>query len=78
MFQFFPSHGVISEVYTGGMDYYKRYVEMNNIVATLQQDQYVAEGTIDSWYLNFHAWLNRTYSDQLIQGPACSTVATGT
>lgn len=54
MFQFFPSHGVISEVYTGGMDYYKRYVEMNNIVATLEQDQYVAEGTIDSWYLNFH------------------------
>ena len=61
MFQFFPSHGVISEVYTGGLDYYERYVEMTNIVTILEQDQYVADGTIDSWYSNFHVRLKRTY-----------------
>ena len=46
---------------------------MNNIVATLEQDQYVAEGTINSWYINFHVWLNRTYSDQLIDSLTCSS-----
>ena len=46
---------------------------MNNIVATLEQDQYVAEGTINSWYINFHVWLNRTYSDQLVDSLTCSS-----
>ena len=73
IFQFFPSHGVISEVYTGGLDYYGGYVEMNNIVTLLEQDQYVADGTIDSWYNNFHVWLSRTYGDQLINGSTCSS-----
>ena len=73
VFQFFPSHGVIAEVYTGELDYYGGYVEMTNIVTILEQDQYVADGTIDSWYSNFHVWLNRTYGDQLINGSTCSS-----
>ena len=46
---------------------------MNNIVTLLEQDQYVADGTIDSWYNNFHVWLSRTYGDQLINGSTCSS-----
>ena len=61
VFQFFPSHGVIAEVCTGELDYYGGYVEMTNIVTILEQDQYVADGTIDSWYSNFHVRLKRTY-----------------
>ena len=46
---------------------------MNNIVTLLEQDQYVADGTIDSWYNNFHVWLSRADGDQLINGSTCSS-----
>ena len=51
---------------------------MNDIYNKINNDDYVASGTLESWYLYYHIWLNSTKSDKLLNRTnTCQQIATG-
>ena len=51
---------------------------MDDIYNRINTGEYVAPGTVESWYLYYHIWLNNTKSDELLNRTnTCQKIATG-
>ena len=52
----FPSNGITGKVYIGQIDYYNHKSEMDKVKSALDNNAYVANGSVNSWYHHYHEW----------------------
>ncbi|XP_066915627.1 patched domain-containing protein 3-like [Clytia hemisphaerica] len=62
----FPGNGVPGDIYIGRIDYWKDgHVHMDKIKTALENDKFVSEGTVSSWFHHYNEWLHQNHRDML-------------
>lgn len=66
IYQAFPGSGFPGNVFIGEIDYYNNWEAMDKVKHTLENDPYIAKGSVNSWYHHYHSWLNVNHQEYLI------------
>ena len=67
--QAFPGNGVPGNVYIGRIDYWKEgHQHLDKVKEALENDQYISEGTVNSWFHQYDKWLRLNHAADLEVG----------
>nr|XP_002739466.1 PREDICTED: protein patched homolog 1-like [Saccoglossus kowalevskii] len=66
--KYFPSSGVLANVYAVNVNYYTEFEAMDNIYSELKDDPYVLDSSVDSWYNDFRNWMVITKAGDVYLG----------
>ncbi|KAL8580536.1 hypothetical protein ACOMHN_057979 [Nucella lapillus] len=56
----FDAQGVDAAVYCGSFSYVSYQTQLEAMYHSMSTSQYVQNGTVHAWFINYHTWLNQT------------------
>ena len=64
--QAFPGNGIPGNVYIGQIDYFNSKEQMDKLKKVLENDDYISQGTVNSWFHHFEEWLFQNYKNEML------------
>ncbi|XP_066936303.1 patched domain-containing protein 3-like [Clytia hemisphaerica] len=65
----FPGNGVPGNIYIGRINYWRDgHEHLGKVKEALESDKYVSEGTVNSWFHQYHDWLRLNHPADLEAG----------
>ncbi|XP_066910125.1 NPC1-like intracellular cholesterol transporter 1 [Clytia hemisphaerica] len=61
----FPGNGIPGNVYIGQIDYYNSKEQLDKMKRVLESDDYISQGTMNSWFHHYEEWLVGNYINEL-------------
>ncbi|CAH1243988.1 NPC1 [Branchiostoma lanceolatum] len=73
---YFPDDGYEVDIYAGDIDYYGERVKLHTLYQRFEDDSYVTDGTVTSWFEDYKTWVNSTKNSTLLGSDGHATDST--